>query len=150
MINTPHFTWRRLLVGLAALTIAVGGIATVNGPVASGAEPTPIGEIVGAAGSSGVRPAVRTPIVTTPPVIASTAGTTATGKVMFPMQTTPRRDVLSNYADVRSGGCCPRGCRHPGDVGEQVYTPSAGTLTMKYVDGGTNSSLSGNAWGARG
>lgn len=131
MINTPHFTRRRLLVGLAALTIAVGGIATVNGPVASGAEPTPIGQISGAAASAGVKPAVRT----------------GKGKVMFPMQTTPRCYVLSNYADARSGGRAHEGVDILATLGQQVYTPSAGTLTMKYVDGGTNSSLSGNAWG---
>ena len=66
---------------------------------------------------------------------------------MFPMQTTPRCYVLSNYADARSGGRAHEGVDILATLGQQVYTPSAGTLTMKYVDGGTNSSLSGNAWG---
>jgi murein DD-endopeptidase MepM/ murein hydrolase activator NlpD len=143
MTHRPLHSRRTLLTGLAAAALAfTAGLISTG--TASGAEPVSIDQIAGAAGA-GPKPAVRQPIPTTTTTVAST-----TGKILFPMQVTPTCNVLSNFADSRSGGRAHEGIDILSSLGQEVYTPSAGTLTVQYVVGGTNSSLSGNAWGLEG
>ena len=143
MTHRSHLTRRTVLAG--AIALALVGAA---GAVASGAEPASIDQIGGDAGATVAKPAVRQSIASG--TIVFTTNTAAAGKVLFPMQTTPRCYVLSNFADARSGGRAHEGVDMLSTLGQQVYTPSAGTLTVQYVVGGPNSSLSGNAWGLEG
>lgn len=131
MNHTPHLS-RRALLGSAA---AAAVIAVVGRAGTGSAAPAAIGDIVATGGAVAAQPAKRL---------------RGNGKVLFPMQTTPRCAILSNYNDARSGGRLHEGIDILSTLGQEVYAPSAGKLTVQYVDGGVNASLSGNAWGLEG
>jgi murein DD-endopeptidase MepM/ murein hydrolase activator NlpD len=70
------------------------------------------------------------------------------GPPNFPMQPTPRCDVLDNFGDPRSGGRSHAGSDMLATLGQEVYAMADGTLThqTKVGDGSAGSSLSGNLW----
>jgi len=81
---------------------------------------------------------------------SATASATATrlrppGPV-FPMEATPRCDILSNFGDSRSGGRSHQGVDMLSTLGQKVFAASNGTLVAQFAVGGPQSALSGNAW----
>lgn len=64
----------------------------------------------------------------------------------FPMQPTPKCQVLDNFGDPRSGGRTHEGVDILATLGQQVYAVADGTLTRQNLASGSNASLSGNAW----
>lgn len=66
----------------------------------------------------------------------------------FPMQTTPRCEILDNFGDARSGGRSHQAIDILATLGQEVYAMADGTLTVQVVDGSSQSgaSLSGNLW----
>jgi peptidoglycan LD-endopeptidase LytH len=64
----------------------------------------------------------------------------------FPMSVTPRCDILSNFGEARSSGRAHQGIDVLSTLGQEVYAVLPGTLAVRYLDGGTDASLSGNAW----
>lgn len=67
-------------------------------------------------------------------------------KPIFPMQVTPRCEVLDNYGDARSSGRTHQGIDILATLGQEVYAVVDGTLGRKVVDGEPDSGLSGNGW----
>lgn len=68
------------------------------------------------------------------------------GSLLFPMQTSPRCQVLDNFGDPRPNGRIHEGVDLLATLGQEVYAVADGTLTHRYVVGDANASLSGNAW----
>ena len=64
----------------------------------------------------------------------------------FPMEPSPRCDVLDNFGDPRSGGRSHEGTDILATLGQEVYAMVDGTLTAQTIDGASGSSLSGNMW----
>jgi peptidoglycan LD-endopeptidase LytH len=65
----------------------------------------------------------------------------------FPMNPSPRCDVLNNFGDSRSGGRSHEGTDILATLGQEVLAITDGTLTSQTLDGsGGYSGLSGNAW----
>ena len=67
-------------------------------------------------------------------------------RAVFPMQPTPRCDILDNFGDPRSGGRHHEGSDMLATLGQQVYAASDGTLTLQVVAGSSSpgANLSGN------
>ena len=67
---------------------------------------------------------------------------------IFPMQTTPRCDILDNFGDPRSGGRTHQGVDILATLGQEIYAATDGTLTLQVLAGssGPGASLSGNLW----
>ena len=110
------------------------------GTVASGPSPTAL-----------ARPAAAIVEVTAAPSAMATAPAQRLrryGPPNFPMQPTPRCDVLDNFGDPRSGGRTHAGSDMMATLGQEVYAMADGTLTYqaKVGDGSAGSSLSGNLW----
>jgi murein DD-endopeptidase MepM/ murein hydrolase activator NlpD len=68
------------------------------------------------------------------------------GELAFPVQPTPRCDILDNFGDPRSGGRRHQGIDILATLGQEVYAVADGVLTVQYVDGSSGTSLSGNGW----
>jgi len=66
--------------------------------------------------------------------------------VGFPMQVSPRCDILDNFSDPRSGGRSHQGVDILATLGQEVYAMVDGTLTVQTIAGAPNASLSGNLW----
>ena len=65
----------------------------------------------------------------------------------FPMQATPRCDILDNFGDPRSGGRTHAGSDMLATLGQEVYAMADGNLTYQAFAGGSGgASLSGNLW----
>lgn len=65
----------------------------------------------------------------------------------FPMETTPRCDILDNFGDPRSGGRTHAGSDILATRGQEVYAMTDGVLDYQAFAGGSGgSSLSGNLW----
>lgn len=66
----------------------------------------------------------------------------------FPMETSPRCEILDNFGDGRSGGRTHAGIDILATLGQEVYAMVDGTLTVQVVAGSNQSgaSLSGNLW----
>lgn len=84
---------------------------------------------------------------------AATAGAPAQrlGRVptgFFPMDPSPKCDILTNFGDPRSGGRRHEGVDILATLGQAVYAVVDGTLTFqaKVGDGTAGSALSGNLW----
>src|SRR5262249_25728362 len=67
-------------------------------------------------------------------------------KPIFPMQTTPRCDILDNFGDPRPGGRIHQGTDMLATLGQEVYAVVDGTLGHQVKVGDPNATLSGNAW----
>ena len=67
---------------------------------------------------------------------------------IFPMQTTPRCEILDNFGDPRSGGRTHEGSDMLATLGQEVYAVTDGTLTLQVFAGSSSAgaSLSGNLW----
>lgn len=113
---------------MAIVVVAVGVGIAPQGPVV-GVEVLPISAIDGSADA--LQPAER--------ILPAWPDN-------FPMQVTPRCDVLDNFGDPRSGGRIHQGSDILATLGQAVYAMGDGTLTHQYVASGANASLSGNAW----
>jgi peptidoglycan LD-endopeptidase LytH len=111
-------------------------------PVAVSAAPT-VGEIPTAA--SAASPADR--IGTIPPSTTTTTSTTTTvvtrGSMLFPMEPTPRCDILDSFGDVRSGHA-HQGVDILATRGQKVYAVADGKLTSQYRE--PDDHLAGNGW----
>lgn len=81
------------------------------------------------------QPAVRQDVVADRP-----------GGLVFPLSPTPRCDILDSFGDPRSGGRSHEGVDMLATLGQPVYAAADGVLTTQYVDGRSDSVLSGNAW----
>lgn len=81
------------------------------------------------------QPAVRQDVVADRP-----------GELVFPLSPTPRCDILDSFGDPRSGGRSHEGVDMLATLGQPVYAAADGALTTQYVDGRSDSVLSGNAW----
>jgi murein DD-endopeptidase MepM/ murein hydrolase activator NlpD len=68
------------------------------------------------------------------------------GGLVFPLAPTPRCDILDSFGDPRSGGRRHEGVDMLASLGQAVYAAADGVLTTQYVDGRSDSELSGNAW----
>ncbi len=64
----------------------------------------------------------------------------------FPMATSPKCDILDNFADPRSGGRSHEGIDILAALGQAVYAMVDGTLTVQTIAGAPNATLSGNLW----
>jgi murein DD-endopeptidase MepM/ murein hydrolase activator NlpD len=65
----------------------------------------------------------------------------------FPMEVSPRCQILDNFGDPRSGGRTHEGIDILATLGQDVYAMADGTLTLQtFAGSGGNSSLSGNLW----
>ena len=66
----------------------------------------------------------------------------------FPMETSPRCDILNNFGDARSGGRSHQAVDILATLGQEVYAMADGTLTVQVFAGSSQSgaSLSGNLW----
>jgi murein DD-endopeptidase MepM/ murein hydrolase activator NlpD len=66
----------------------------------------------------------------------------------FPMNPSPRCDVLDNFGDARSGGRRHQGADILATLDQEVLAITDGVLTGQVIDGSgsSGSSLSGNAW----
>jgi murein DD-endopeptidase MepM/ murein hydrolase activator NlpD len=94
------------------------------------------------------RPAVRIRIPATTASATTTSTTTTTtvvkaGTMLFPMQPTPRCDILDSFGDVRSGHA-HEGVDILATLGQEVYALADGTLTKQYLD--AVEPLAGNGW----
>jgi murein DD-endopeptidase MepM/ murein hydrolase activator NlpD len=65
-------------------------------------------------------------------------------RVMFPMNPSPRCDVLDNYGDPRSGGRRHQGTDILATLGQELYAVVDGTITLRRAVGEPNTELSGN------
>jgi peptidoglycan LD-endopeptidase LytH len=151
-----------LAISTVALTLLT--TASARSLVAAGSThaPVPTTTIAGTTSSTTIpatsttRPATTTSIATkaavvTPLAAAATVTKPAKrlrqmGSLLFPMQVTPRCAILDNFSESRSGGRSHEGIDILATEGQEVYAVADGTLKRQYVVGGTNSSLSGNAW----
>lgn len=122
----------RAVAVVAALLVGGGAVAVTHGPAA--AAPLAPTDVTGVATSAdALQPAQRLRVV--PPA-------------NFPMQVTPRCDILDNFGDPRSGGRTHEGTDMLATLGQEVYAMVDGTLTLQTLaDSGGSSSLSGNLWG---
>lgn len=132
-VRTPSLRFPRAvavaLVLLAALALAVRAVPTPAAAVAP--SPMALAEIP-ASGADAAQPAVRLQAV---------------APFNFPMEVTPRCDILDNFGDPRSGGRTHAGMDILATLGQDVYAMKAGTLTIQtFADSGGSSSLSGNLW----
>lgn len=68
--------------------------------------------------------------------------------VNFPMQPTPRCNILDNFGDPRSGGRRHEGSDMLATLGQEVYALVDGTLSYQAAvgDGKSGTALSGNLW----
>jgi murein DD-endopeptidase MepM/ murein hydrolase activator NlpD len=66
--------------------------------------------------------------------------------VGFPMETSPRCQILDNFGDPRSGGRTHQGSDMMATLGQEVYAMVNGTLTHQAVAGTPVAVLSGNLW----
>lgn len=64
--------------------------------------------------------------------------------IAFPMQVTPRCDILSNFGDYRSGGRRHEGIDLLSTLGQEVYASGDGVITDKEINGMPGTKLSGN------
>ena len=62
----------------------------------------------------------------------------------FPLQTTPRCEILDNFGDARSGSRRHEGVDMLAALGQEVYAVGDGYISDMVVDGQSGSSLSGN------
>lgn len=118
---------------MSAAVLALSGLGSLAVAVAVAAAPTvatPL-SIDGAAVASA--PAQRLRVV--PPQ-------------NFPMETSPRCEILDNFADPRSGGRLHQGIDILANEGQEVYAMVDGTLTGQAIAGSGNAGavLSGNLW----
>ncbi|MDO9175173.1 MAG: M23 family metallopeptidase [Actinomycetota bacterium] len=121
---------RSLAVGVAVAAAWFAVATGFTGPGSVGAAPSAVESVDGAA--SALAPAERL----RPPWTAN-----------FPMQTTPRCDILDNFGDPRSGGRTHAGTDILATRGQEVYAMADGTLTYQAFAGGSGgASLSGNLW----
>lgn len=132
-VRTPSLRLPRAvaaaLVLLAALALAVRAVPTPAAAVAP--SPLALAEIP-AGGAEAAVPAVRLQAVAPP---------------NFPMEVTPRCDILDNFGDPRSGGRTHAGMDILATLGQDVYAMKDGTLTLQtFANSGGSSSLSGNLW----
>ena len=97
-----------------------------------------------AASSAGSTSAVETPAA----AMTSARRISFDGVAVFPMQTTPRCDILDNFGDPRSGGRRHEGSDMLATLRQQVYAADDGTLTLQVVAGSSSpgANLSGNLW----
>jgi len=117
------------LAVLAALALALRVTPTPAAAVAP--SPLAVAEIP-ASGAEAAAPAVRLQAVAPP---------------NFPMEVTPRCDILDNFGDPRSGGRTHAGMDILATLGQDVYAMKDGTLTLQtFANSGGSSSLSGNLW----
>lgn len=66
--------------------------------------------------------------------------------LVFPLAPTPRCDILDSFGDPRSAGRTHEGVDMLATLGQAVYAAADGVLTTQYIDGRSDSQLSGNAW----
>ena len=130
MTSSRSLSPRSLLLGITVTvaTLAVGGeLATVTAS-------TPSVQISSAATVTKRAKRLTLDYGTTP---------NANGLV-FPMETEPVCNVLSNFGEARSGGRTHQAIDILATLGQKVYAVADGVITDKVVVGGPNSSLSGN------
>lgn len=80
------------------------------------------------------------------PKVAAPAPNSTDGKLPFPMNPSPRCEVLDNFGDPRPGGRIHEGIDILATLGQEVYAVADGTLTQQVIDGSSGSSLAGNMW----
>lgn len=133
--STPRPSRRTFLyAGLAALAGGVTGAWRTAGVVAvptAGAGALAADPLIGAAAATS--PAVRVRL--RPP-----------GKLLFPMNPSPKCAVLDNFGEARPSGRTHQGCDILATQGQEVYAVVDGTLTDQVLDGESGASLSGNLW----
>ena len=78
--------------------------------------------------------------------VSAAAVRLGTQGLAFPMQATPRCEILSNFGEARSGGRAHEGIDMLSTLGQEVYAATSGILVQQYFATGPQSSLSGNAW----
>lgn len=119
------------LVALAALALRLAPAPAATFAVAAAPAPQAVSEVSGG-GADATQPAVRLQAVAPP---------------NFPMEVTPRCDILDNFGDPRSGGRTHAGMDILATLGQDVYAMKDGTLTLQtFANSGGSSSLSGNLW----
>ena len=132
-VRTPSS--RRTSVAAAALAIlaALALALRVTPTPAAAVAPSPLAVAeIPASGAEAAAPAVRLQAVAPP---------------NFPMEVTPRCDILDNFGDPRSGGRTHAGMDILATLGQDVYAMKDGTLTLQtFANSGGSSSLSGNLW----
>jgi murein DD-endopeptidase MepM/ murein hydrolase activator NlpD len=120
-----------MAIAVAVLTVGVG---VALGAQADAATP---GVAQVAAAATALKPAVR----------LSHVGVGQTGVIIFPMNPTPRCEMIrTSFGQPRSGGRIHEGLDIMATLGQEIYAVDTGTLSQQTVDGGPNSALSGNAW----
>jgi len=120
-------SWR----SAAAVVAAVTAITPAQQVVTVGAAPAS-GDIVLQDAAEALQPAQRLQAVAPP---------------NFPMEVSPRCDILNNFGDPRSGGRIHQGMDILATLGQEVYAMKAGTLTIQtFANSGGSSGLSGNLW----
>ncbi|MDO8364007.1 MAG: M23 family metallopeptidase [Actinomycetota bacterium] len=139
--SKPHLrSWRATTWAAAALVsvaVAVAGLGALpNGaPIAVAQAGASHGAAVQSldVSADAVQPAQRLRVV--PPA-------------NFPMEVSPRCDILDNFGDPRSGGRTHAGTDILATLGQEVYAMADGTLTYQSAvgDGTSGSLLSGNLW----
>ncbi len=132
-MSTIQTRRRSVLIALASVLTAclagLGHLAVVSAaPIASVLDEN--SELRGAAAA--LSPALRLNLDTSKPI--------------FPMQVTPRCYILDNFGEARSSGRSHEGTDILATLGQEVYAVVDGTLGNQVIDGGPNSSLSGNGW----
>lgn len=132
-VRTPSS--RRTSVAAAALAVlaALALALRVTPTPAAAVAPSPLAVAeIPASGAEAAAPAVRLQAVAPP---------------NFPMEVTPRCDILDNFGDPRSGGRTHAGMDILATLGQDVYAMKDGTLTLQtFANSGGSSSLSGNLW----
>lgn len=130
-------------LGTSRRTILLAGLAALTGGVA------------GVWRRAGGAQATRTAAAIAVPEIGAAAAATETaervrlrppGKLLFPMNPSPKCAVLDNFGESRSSGRAHQGCDILATEGQEVYAVVDGTLTDQVLDVESGASLSGNLW----
>lgn len=141
---TPSSSLTRTIASLALVGVLVGGWssadtnATAPAPTANEAtahftNPADLSTASLDTPADALVPAKRLRLLNTP---------------IFPMQTTPRCEILDNFGDPRSGGRTHEGSDMLATLGQEVYAVVDGTLTLQVFaqSSSAGASLSGNLW----
>ena len=127
----------------AALTVALaGGAALARGGDLAVAGDTPATAVV-------IDTIDDTPAAAAAPATRVTVAPPAGDKITFPMDPSPRCEILDNFGDPRSGGRRHQGADILATKGQAVYAVAAGVLSDQAVLGDADARLSGNSWSLR-
>ncbi len=137
---TPSNSPTRIIISIALVSVLVAGWSSAHTDATAA-------DRVRAGANRASMPAV-VPLDTPADALIPAQRLRLTDSPIFPMQPTPRCDILDNFGDPRSGGRTHEGVDILATLGQDVYAATDGTLTLQVFDGssGAGASLSGNLW----